>query len=188
MKADGHTEVFLTVDGMAMALSYNPGFQTTSCHILTVRSVTNHRLSLPRSPFIKWQIKVRMEGISCRQPAETVCYTLAIHFEETLNLLPVLKNWQRSHTKKKCAFLASSRKLGDWATSFAFHNSSRWMVLIHSYCILLGHRLVFQPATVPTIPSQCHLASIIHLYIFSSLRYSLKSLDCENSSTFRTID
>ena len=46
IKPDVCIEVFLFVDGVALALSSEPRSQNMSDHILTLRSVMNHLLSL----------------------------------------------------------------------------------------------------------------------------------------------
>lgn len=171
------------MNGMAMAWRYKPRPQTTAGHILTLRSVMSHLLfPQPQFPLIKWQIKVRMKGVSCRQPAEIVCYTLVTYFQETLNLLRVLKIG-RVHIQT-CAFglFQKAGGLGNNLCILKWQQVDSADQQLPHYCMLLGHRLAFQFATVPTTPYQCHLAPVTHSYVFC-LCYSLKSLYCKNSST-----
>lgn len=80
-----------------------------SCHVLIMRSVTSHLLSLqPCSPFIKWLMRVRMEDANSPQKE------FATHSEETLNLLPTLKNWQSPHAKLDFWLLSENWGIGSW--------------------------------------------------------------------------
>lgn len=89
----------------------------------------SHLLSLqPCSPFIKWLMRVRTEDANRPQKE------FATHSEETLNLLPTLKNWQSPHAKLDFWLLSENWGVGSrdlpskvvaagWRWSWALHSA-----------------------------------------------------------------